>query len=224
MSKFFDMFRQSPFKPFQEHMAKVMECVALIRPMFEAVGDQDWERLESITKDVFKAEHEADLIKDAIRQTIPKTFYIPVLRGDLLGYLKMQDDMADAVEDLAVLLTLKKLTLPPALVDECLVYVEKVLEVCTKTNLLGEEFRAVVDNGFTSEVAETVLDRVAEVERAEWESDRVQYKLSQSLFALEGEISPVDIMLWSKVFGMLGSLANYAENVADRARRMIASR
>ena len=66
---------------------------------------------------MFKAEHAADMIKDDIRRTIPKRFFLPVYRGDLLGYVKLQDDMADSVEDIAVLLTIKKLTLPPSLVD-----------------------------------------------------------------------------------------------------------
>jgi predicted phosphate transport protein (TIGR00153 family) len=186
MSRIKDLFRQSPFDPLRDHMVKVMECVGLVRPMFEAVSTDHHENLEDITKNVFKKEHEADILKDEIRQTIPKTFYVPVFRGDLLGHLKLQDDMADACEDIAVLLTIKRLALPAAIRDEALTYVGTVIEVCNQADALTGEM--------------------------------------QQVFALEGEVSPVDIMLWFKVFGELGNLANYAESLADRIRRMLTSR
>ncbi len=121
------LFKESPFEPLRYHMKTVMECVAFVRPMFEAVRDERRQDLLDLTKKVFKMEHLADIIKDEIRQTIPKRFFLPVYRGDLLGYLKLQDDMADSVEDLAVLLTLKELSLPRPLVDPTFEYVTKPL-------------------------------------------------------------------------------------------------
>jgi len=224
MSKFVDMFRQSPFQPLREHMAKVMECVGLVEPMFEAVCAGKRDLLEDITKGVFKTEHEADIIKDEIRQTIPKTFYLPVFRGDLLGHLKLQDDMADSAEDLAVLLTIKPLTLPEAISDASMGYVKTVIRVCHLANALAGQLQTTVEQGFTPEHVEKALSAVKDVEKAEWESDRCQYKLSQALFALEDTVSAVDIMLWFKIFGELGNLANYAESLADRVRRMLTSR
>jgi predicted phosphate transport protein (TIGR00153 family) len=224
MSRIKDLFRQSPFDPLRDHMVKVMECVGLVRPMFEAVSTDHHENLEDITKNVFKKEHEADILKDEIRQTIPKTFYVPVFRGDLLGHLKLQDDMADACEDIAVLLTIKRLALPAAIRDEALTYVGTVIEVCNQADALTGEMQQVVRDGFDPDRVEQLLEAVRAIETAEWMSDRCQYKLSQQLFALEGEVSPVDIMLWFKVFGELGNLANYAESLADRIRRMLTSR
>lgn len=224
MSQFAEMFRQSPFKPLRAHMDKVMECVAFVKPMFEAVAEGRYEALEDITKGVFKAEHDADILKDDIRQTIPKTFYLPVFRGDLLGYLKLQDDMADEAEDLAVLLTIKRLTLPDPIRERAMEYVNSVVEVCNLSNTLSRMLQDVVEQGFHPEQVEAALANVREVEKAEWKSDRQQYRLSQELFALEDRVSPVDIILWFKIFGELGGLANYAESLADRVRRMLTSR
>ena len=224
MSKFIEMFRHSPFQPLREHMTKVMDCVDLVKPMFEAVRSGDHTTLEGITKEVFKTEHEADVIKDEIRQTIPKTFYLPVFRGDLLGHLKLQDDMADTAEDLAFLLTIKQVVLPAAISDEAMEYVDTVKHVCELANTLAARLQEVVEQGFLPDMVDEALVAVKAVEKAEWESDRCQYKLSQALFALEDEVSPVDIMLWFKVFGELGELANHAESLADRVRRMLTSR
>ena len=106
---------------------------------------KEGERLQELAKKIFKAEHEADVIKDEIRRSIPKRFFLPVYRGDLLGYLKLQDDMADTVEDLAVLLTLKNIALPSALHDEVFAFVDKVLEVCRKTKEIAEFLPTLVD-------------------------------------------------------------------------------
>lgn len=224
MGKFFEMFRRSPFEPLREHMTAVMDCVRLVQPMFQAVRDGHGDKLESLSKQVFKSEHEADIIKDDIRQTIPKTFYLPVYRGDLLGFLKLQDDMADIAEDLAVLLTMKHIELPRAITDMAMGYVNTVDRVCEQSHDLTGRFKEVIEHGLPEDQVEKALETVKEVEKAEWESDREQYKLSQALFALEHEISPIDIMLWFKIFGELGALANAAESLADRIRRMLTSR
>jgi len=216
-------FRESPFEPLRFHMATVMECIAFVRPMFEAVRDGKYDELEVIAKQVFKTEHQADQIKDEIRQTIPKRFFLPVYRGDLLGYLKLQDDMADSVEDLAVLLTLKNLTLPKALVEPTFEYLAKVEDVCHQTRGIGDSLPTLVEGDMVGQEAERVLALIAAVDKAEWEADRLQYTLSQKLFEHEDEIKPSDLMLWFKVFHELGQLANFAEKTGDRLRRMLAT-
>ncbi len=223
MSLIKDLFRESPFEPLRYHMKAVMECVSFVRPMFEAVRDGRYDELEKLTKKVFKVEHQADIIKDDIRQTIPKRFFLPVYRGDLLGYVKLQDDMADSVEDIAVLLTIKQLSLLAPLVDPTFEYLAKVEDVCRRTHEIADYLPTLVAGDLVGEEAERALSMIAAVEKAEWEADRLQYTLSQKLFAHEDEMKPTDILLWFRVFGELGQLANFAEKTCDRLRRMLSS-
>lgn len=204
-------------------MKPVMECVGFVMPMFEAVRDQDYERLQDIARKIFKTEHDADIVKEHIRTAIPKRFFLPVYRGDLLGYLKMQDDMADSVEDIAVLLTIKHLALPSELVDQALGYAEKVVDVCRDTLHISDYMPTLVEAGMAGREAEHALDLVAKLDKAEWETDRVQYTLCQAMFALEDKMKATDIMLWFRIFGELGQLANSAEKTGERLRRMLAS-
>jgi hypothetical protein len=221
MTSIEEMFQASPFEPLLHHMKKVRECGALVRPMFEAVRDEAYDRLHELINRVFKTEHEADIIKDEIRQVIPRSFFLPVYRGDLLGYLKLQDDMADSVEDLAILLTIKKLKMPEKLADEIIAYVDTALRACDKAYETNQHLRDLVAEGFRADRAAGVMEMIRAVERAEWEADKAQYALSQSLFALEDEIKPTDLMLWWRVFLELGQMANHAEKTADRLRRML---
>ena len=183
----------------------------------------NYDALWDLAKKVFKAEHRADLLKDDIRQTIPKRFFLPVYRGDLLGYLKLQDDMADSAEDIGVLLTIKKLKLPEKLIEPTFVYLDKIEEVCQRASAIGDYLPTLVEGDMVGAEAEEALSMVAAVEKAEWESDRLQYSLSQQLFALEDEIKPADLLLWFRIFGELGQLANHAEKTGDRLRRMLST-
>ena len=216
-----ELFNTSPFEPLLHHLQKVKECVALVRPMLEAVRDGAYDRLDTLTEQVFKTEHAADIIKDEIRQVIPRNFFLPVYRGDLLGYLKLQDNMADSVEDVAFLLTLKQLTLPPKLTDELFLFVDTVLRVCDKAYEMNAHIRDLVATGFHADQAEGVMEMIRGVEKGEWEADKAQYALSKSLFAMEDDLKPSDLMLWWRVFLELGQLANHAEKTADRLRRML---
>lgn len=217
------LFRESPFEPLRYHMKSVMECVEFVRPMFEALRDAQYDKLQKLAKKVFKAEHKADIVKDDIRRTIPKRFFLPVYRGDLLGYVKLQDDMADSVEDVAVLLTIKRLTLPSQLVEPTFEYVSKVEEVCRRALAVADCLPTLVEGDMVGADAEHALSLVADVEKAEWEADRLQYTLSQKLFTLDDEMKPTDIFLWFRVFGELGQLANAAEKTGDRLRRMLST-
>ena len=216
-----ELFNTSPFEPLLHHLQKVRQCTDLVRPMLEAVRDGAYDKLETITEQVFKTEHQADIIKDEIRQVIPRNFFLPVYRGDLLGYLKLQDNMADSVEDVAFLLTLKKLKLPEKLSEELFSFVDSVLRVCEKAYEMNTHIRDLVARGFHVDQAEGVLEMIRGVEKAEWEADKAQYAMSKSLFALEDDIKPADLMLWWRVFLELGHLANHAEKTADRLRRML---
>ncbi|MCA9255363.1 MAG: TIGR00153 family protein [Phycisphaerales bacterium] len=215
------LFEQSPFEPLLHHYDKVRECVDLVRPMFKAVRDEDYATLEQLAQTVFKTEHAADLIKDEIRQEIPRSFFLPVYRGDLLGYLKLQDDVADAVENIAYLLTLKRLKLPQGLEDNLVEYLDSVMAVDGKAREMNIKVRDLVQKGFHAAQAGDMFDLIRAVERAEWEADKKQYEVSKALFALEDSMKPSDLMLWWRIFLEMGEVANHIEKMADRMRRML---
>lgn len=217
-----DQFDKSPFGPLSQHMSKVKECVALVEPMFTFLREKDYEGLQAVTEQVFKLEHEADEVKDEIRSCIPKSFFLPIFRGDLLAYLKLQDGMADAVEDVAAVLTIKRLEMHEAIAEEVMDYVQKVLAVCHYLFQCTDQVAELTEHDFTGGPrSEQILDLVARADRAEWEADKSEYVLAQRLFALEDEIRATDIFLWSHAFQELGKLANNADKTGERLRRML---
>lgn len=213
---------QSPFEPLAEHMKLVRTCVDLVMPMFDCVRAGQYDQLQQLAEEVFKAEYAADQIKTEIRQTIPKAFALPVFRGDLLAFVHVQDAMADTAEDLAVQLTIKHLELPDALADDVLAYARQSMKVCERLYEAVDLLKDVVEADFDGPRGEQVMTLVREAEHEEWVSDKMQYKLAQQLFALEDKLKPTDIFLWSQIFQNLGALANHADKTAERLRRMLA--
>lgn len=219
---FFDLFKKSPFGPLHEHMTKVRECVGLLRPLFEAVlVDKDPVAIEKIVKNISKTEHQADEIKNEIRQTLPGNLFLPVNREDLLGYLKTQDDIADSIEDVSVLLTLKTFRVPEELTPVIFKFVDKVIEVFEYCEEAEAEFEILVSSAFGEAERQRLLALVQKAEHAEWEADKAQMTAAKRLFSLEDEMKATDIFLLFRVFGELGRVANHAEKTGDRLRRLL---
>ena len=206
----------------EKHVEAVVETVHLVQQSLNALLDGDEERATSITKQVHRKEHEADTIKTEIRQRIPKTFYLPVYRGDLLAYLKLQDDIADSVEDVAVCLTIKNLVLPAALEELTFEYVERVLRTCELLFQCTDQLATLVEGDPASGRVEEILEVISQAEHEEWRADKAEFSLAQKLFALDDEMKATDIFLWSNIFRELGRLANHADKTAERLRRMLA--
>ena len=112
MRSILSMFTKSPFKPLASHMDKVRACVEQIKPLFDALENKDYDSVQKISELIVKLEHEADMIKDDIRNHMHQSMFLPVDKKDFMHLLSAQDDIADAVEDLAVLLRIKNLDTP----------------------------------------------------------------------------------------------------------------
>lgn len=218
---FFNWRERSPFDALADHLKHVRACVDLVPSMFECIRAGDYDQLKKISEQVFHSEHEADKVKTEIRRTIPTTFSLPVYRGDLLAFVHVQDELADTAEDLAVQLTIKRLSLPEALSDHVITYVQQVVKVCEKLYNALALLRDLTEDDFGGPRGKQIMALVAEAEHEEWVADKLQYKLAQRLFALEDQMKPTDIFLWAQIFQNLGALANHADKTAERLRRML---
>jgi len=87
------LFGRSPFEPLVEHARKVHECVALVRPVAEAVLAGDADRIKDLQHEMSKAEYTADQIKDNARQSLPNRYFLPVNREDVARFLAAMEKM-----------------------------------------------------------------------------------------------------------------------------------
>ncbi len=221
MANILKLFSKSPFEPLYEHRLKVHDCINLVRPLFEAVFAGDKEEQDRISREIIEAEKAADGLKMEIRRILPKGIFLPVNREDLLRYLKIQDDLADTVEDIMVLLSIKKLKAPPELKQRILEFVDIAIGVCRICDQATDHLRTLVESGFRGEGVLEVLDLVEEAELAERQADNAGLDIARKLFELEDELKPSDLLLWFRIFGLIGNLADYADKTGDFLRNLL---
>ena len=85
------LFGHSPFAPLQSHMESVSRCVHQLFPLFEALEKCDEAGVLSVANVISRLENNADLIKNDIRNHLPKSLFLPIDRGHLLEILAVLD-------------------------------------------------------------------------------------------------------------------------------------
>lgn len=223
MRSIFQLFAKSPLGPMEEHMLKVKECVDRVPVMFEALCNDDHDRVKEITKEIWTLEQEADKIKTEIRDNIPRNIFLPMDKKDFLSILSAQDDIADTAEDLGYILTMRRTTVPDEIKAELNTLLESVLKVVDLASKIVAELGNLEASAFGGQEAIDVLKMVDDLGVAEWESDKFQYKLSQKLFELEDQESPVSIMIWTRIIITLGKIADHSEKLGKMIRGTLAT-
>lgn len=216
------MFRRSPLKFLQEHMRVVMECVQEVPPLFDALVDNDRDRFIKVKDRIFEREAAADKIKNELRAGLPKSLFMPVDRRDLLEVLQMQDSIADTAQDIAGLLLERPMEVPDSLQEPLVKLVRRCVDVCEQSAKIIEELDELLETGFRGKEANQVEAMVDELNRIEDETDELGIDITRRLFALEGEMNPVSVIMWYRLIQWIGDLADYAEKVGDRLRLLTA--
>ena len=216
------LFAKSPFAPLVEHTTRVQETVKMVRPLFETFLAGDRTRLQEVYEEICLREHRADETKNDVRDRLPKSVFLPVNRGDILTYLKEQDSIADAVEDLGVILTIRRPKSVPEFEPKLLELVDQAVKTAEILFEAAREMSHLAAASFTGPEAERVLERVAEVNRHEWEADQRQAEFSKLVYQHEERIDPISVFQWVHIAEVLGEVANHAENTGDMLRLMLA--
>jgi hypothetical protein len=216
------IFRQSPFGPIQEHMQEVFKCASLLRPLFEALAEEDYDRVNEIADQIIEAENISDKKKNKIRNNLPKDVFLPVSRRDLLQIVSAQDSIADTAEDIANLLTLRKTEIPEEIKDKLFEFLDEVLEVCKQASLVTDELLELFKRSFGGPEVEKINKMLEELDDTEARTERLGTELSKKLFESEDKIKPISVIFWFKLIENIGDLADYAKKMGNRLRILIA--
>ena len=212
MRTILSMFAKSPFKPLVSHIDKVNECVNQIIPLFEAYQSKDYKKVEEISKDISTFEHKADQIKSDIRQHLPQSIFLPVDKRDFMGLLSAQDDIADAVEDLAVLMRIKNIDIPKELCEPLMNLVTHTVALANDACGIIRELEDLLEASFGGAEAEKVEKMASSLGAAEYEADKKQFLLARKLFSLN-DLSAADLFLLNELIKKLGGVADQSEKI-----------
>lgn len=218
MLNILNLFGRSPFAPLQSHMGNVAVCVHMLSELFEALLNCNYQKVEGIAEKISENEHLADLTKNDIRNHLPKTLFLPIDRSHLLEILSIQDRIADAAEDVAILTTLKSLVLPEDFKEDFQNFLKENIETFDDAYRITKEIHELLESSFGGIEAQKVQKMVETVSYREHEADLLQRKLLRKLYSSQNEMSFRTFDLWQRIFHALASISNLSENLANRIR------
>lgn len=219
---FGSMFGKSPFKPIQDHMAKSHECAESLIPFLEAAIGKDWKLAADKRKALTKLENEADKLKRSVRMHMPKSLFLPVPRSDLLDLLGMQDQVANAAKDISGLMMGRKMEVPESMSESLLAFANEAVATSAQALKAINELDELIETGFGGREVELIKRLIKELDRLENNNDKTEIKIRKTLFKIEKDMPPVDVMFLYKVIESIGELADRAQKVGSRLQLLIA--
>ena len=217
------LFGKSPFKPTQKHVEAVAQCAAEVVPLFEALLAGDGDEVAAHKDRIFELENEADEIKNQIRAHLPKSLFMPIDRRDLLDLLHAQDSIADTAQDVAGLVTIRELEVPEVFRELLPAYVRRNADAVKQCKELIGLLDELLEMGFRGRQVEEVEKKVERLSEIESETDDQGMELTRLLYENEEGMSAGTFFLWYELFHKMGDIADYAEDVGDRLRLLVAS-
>jgi predicted phosphate transport protein (TIGR00153 family) len=218
MSTIGKLFGSSPFGPLQRHMEQVAKCVAKMSQALEAAEQGKWDQIEAMADKVSELEHQADQIKDDIRNQLMRRFFLPVHRGQVLEILALQDSLADTAEDVGVLLTIRKLVIPEDMVQDFAEFRSLNLAAVQLAVGIIEQLDELFETGFGGSEAERIRSLVKDVAFTEHQVDLLQRKLLRKVMSDEIGFKAQDLSMWIQMIRALAKLSNASENLADQVQ------
>jgi|SRR6187551_952099 len=217
-----NLFGRSPIKPLQEHMALAVKAAAELTSFFDAVTSDDWPRASEIQQRVVKFEHEADEIKKQLRLHLPKSLFLPVPRTDLLELLTMQDRIPNRAKDIAGIIMGRRMAIPASMKDQMNEFVHSSVAAAEQALTAINELDELLESGFSGRELAVVENMIKELDELEEKADHLEIGVRTSLFALEAQLPPVDVMFLYNIIDWVGDIANRAHDVGGRLQLLLA--
>lgn len=216
------MFARSPIRPIQRHMNKATDCVNACVDFILLVLDKDWSAAAKRHTEIVALERSADDLKNDLRQNLPDGLFMAVSRGDILSLLSVQDKMANIAKDVSGLILGRQLQVPDSMIDAMRVYVKRVQDAAQQAKKAIDELDALMEEGFRGQEVALIESMILQIDEIESATDNDQITLREQLFAIEKELSPVDVIFLYDVIRLIGSIADKAEEVGGRLQLLMA--
>lgn len=210
------IFGASPVGPIQDHMDTCYRCAKELITFFEHVVSGDWEQVQASRNKIVELEQAADDFKRQVRTQLPKSLLMPVPREDLMELMLVQDRIANRARDVSGLVLGRRMELPAPIQTDFLRFVARNVDAAKKARKSIRELDELYETGFRGAEAELVESLVLEMDQIEDDTDVMQAEIRAKLFAIEGDLPPVNVMFLYRIIELTGDIADMAERIGRR--------
>lgn len=216
------LFGRSPIQPLQEHMKSVIECVQQLPDFFSATFANDWQKASAVYDTIGSFENKADAQKKEIRLHMPRSFFMPIPRNDLLMMVTLQDELANTAQDIAGLMLGREMSFPQSMAEKVTDFVGGAVGVAVETKVIIDELDELLETGFGGREIDLIEKLITKVEALESDTDGLQIRIRSKLRSMEHELPPVDVMFLYKIIELIGHLADASKKVGDQIHIIVA--
>ncbi len=216
-----NIFGSSPVQPLEKHMEVAYRCARQLRPLFEAVTANDWDKALEARAQIEALEHEADDIKKEIRLNMPKSLFMPVPREDLLELLLVQDKIANRTKDVSGVIIGRRMQIPEPIAEKFLEFVSRNVDAAKQARKSVRELDELFTAGFKGAEVALLADMIEKLDQIETHTDEQQTILRSGLFEIEKTLDPIDAIFLYDVISLTGEIADMAERVGRRLELLL---
>lgn len=217
------IFSKYPLGPLKEMMNGLEKLVVLIEELLTHVKAGDFAETKRVAKEVMHFEHETDITAAEILDSFKGTMVLPMSKRDFRSILKRVSEISSDMEDLAVLFTLRQMTVPEG-------FAPSLDDVWARVKATFEEARLMIDgldeliaSGFVGPRATDFLEMVSTIDDLEWKTDKRVYKATQAVLEYEGTESAISIIMWMKILDKMNGISDVCQDLAKVIRRLISN-
>ena len=222
MNNILGLFAQSPLKPLKQLSVKVTECSELLETFFEASFNHDWDKAEEVRNQIIDLERRADSLKREIRLKLPRGLFLPVERTDLLEIVTQLDKLANYSRDISGRIMGRHLVVPEIMQPAFRQFLFRSLDSCRQVRKVLGELDELLETGFRGRERRFVNEMILELDQIEDDTDQLQVSLRRTLFGLEANLNPIDVMFLYKCIERVSILADQAQRIGSRIELMLA--
>ncbi len=217
----------SPVTGLKEHTERVNICLDKLHPLLLAAVNGQEQEVHNLAEEVFALEQDADASKVDLRGSIPRSVMMPIPRGNLLTYVRMQDGLANKVEDLAMMFRIQPFWAPEEigryssrqLLLEMGKYGEESARLATSMTI---QVCDMVRAGYKLTMNDQMHEDIMEISRLEHITDRHQFRLIRGILQETNSGIPFEQKYVSlEVIRILSDLANRAQRMSDYLRTFV---
>jgi hypothetical protein len=219
---FLSLLAESPFSGLQEHMEVDNKASEALKSFIKSAVESDWKTAKEHRETIVKLEHQADEIKNNIRNHLPKSLFMSVSRQDILDLVFTMDGIPNAAKDISGVMIGRKMVIPEHMSKR---FIDCTNSAITATHQACDAIKKVNEmqrSGFGGKNSNQLHHLVAEIEQLEQENDELEISLRNELFKIEQDLPPVDVIFLYDIINKIGILADISQSLGHILIRLVA--
>ena len=214
--------RRSPFELLLEHAGIVKKGSAVMKKAFRAYMEGKYDEVRKLGKSIDEMELEADKLKSNIRNHLPSNILMPVDKGHFLILLSEQDKVLDVYQDIINWMLMREKSMDSRLGEMIQDLFEKTEETVDTYEKAISNLNILIETSFAEKERKKTKEIIYRIHELENQCDEIERKAIKYAFSLEDRENPIAIYHAIHLAIVISSIADHAENAADRLRAMMA--